>query len=149
MKSVVYFLMAIAISLIAASSSSAQNSMKIEDFTRHISKGIPAGFKQDESGTDKKNLYAVYKKSPQEVISVNLQKDYRIEFPKQETTIFDGRKTIFYYAGFDKSAGLVVFLKNDAGYLVFGYNKPYMGEEIVKKSELLDIVKKIDLTDFE
>jgi hypothetical protein len=43
----------------------------------------------------------------------------------------------------------VVFLNNDAGYLVFGYNKPYMGEEIVKKSELLEIVQKIDFSQFE
>lgn len=127
----------------------AQKTVSIDAFNKEIRKGIPQDFKLDESGVDKENLFAVYKKTPQEVITVNLQKDYHIEFPEQETLTVADHKTIFYYAGFNKSAGLVVFLKNDAGFLVFGYNKPYMGEEIVKKEELIEIVEKIDLSKFE
>jgi hypothetical protein len=127
----------------------AQNSVTTDEFISEIRKGIPEEFKLDESGLDKKNIYAVFKKTPQEVITVNLQKDYNIDFPDQETSTINNRKTIFYYAGFNKSAGLVVFLNNDSGYLVFGYNKPYMGEEIVKKEELIEIVKNIDLIKFE
>ncbi len=127
----------------------AQNTVTTDEFLIEIGKGIPEEFKLDESGLDKNNVYAVYKKTPQEVITVNFQKDYRIDFPDQETSMVNNHKTIFYYAGFNKSAGLVVFLNNDSGFLVFGYNKPYMGEEIVKKEELIEIVKNIDLNKFE
>lgn len=149
MKSILSFAMALTIFICLAPALVAQQPMTVEGFTAEISRGIPEGFKMDENGRDKNDLYVVYKKNPQEIITVNLQKEYRIDFPEQETTAVDGRKTIFYYAGFNKSAGLVVYLKNNAGYLVFGYNKPYMGDEIVEKSELLDIVNKIDLSKFE
>jgi hypothetical protein len=126
-----------------------QKAISLEDFTSEISKGIPEDFEIDENGTDKGNLYAIFMKSPQEVITVNLQKDNRIEFPEQENLTVNNHKAIFYYAGFEKSGGLVVFLSGDAGFLVFGYNKPYMGEEIVEKEELIQIVKNIDLSKFE
>ena len=127
----------------------AQNLVTIDEFIKEIEKGIPKEFKLDESGLDKNNMYAVFKKTPQEIITVNLQKDYRIDFPDQETLTVNNHKTIFYYAGFNKSAGTVVFLNNDSGFLVFGYNKPYMGDEIVKKEELIEIVKNIDLSKIE
>ncbi len=149
MKRLIYSAFVIGVFVMFGSSVIAKNAMNIDEFTKEISKAVPKEFKFDEKGTDKGNLYVVYKKSPQEVMTVNWQKEYDIEFPDQETTTVKGHKTIFYYMGFKKSAGIVVFLKNNAGYLVVGFNKPYMGEEIVKKEELIDIVKKLDLSRFE
>jgi hypothetical protein len=63
LKTIFSFLMAAAIFIFAAPTSSAQKAMKPEDFTMQISKGIPEGFELDESGTDKECLFALYKKS--------------------------------------------------------------------------------------
>lgn len=37
-----------------------------------------------------------------------------------------------------------MFLENGSGYLVVGYNKPFMGDEIVEQGELEEIVNQID-----
>jgi len=95
------------------------------------------------------NLYVVYKKSPQEIISVNLQQDHRLEFSDTENLTVDGREAVFYYAGYQKSGGLAITLKNEAGHLIIGYNKPYMGDENVKMAELTAIAEKVDLAMFE
>ncbi len=149
MKKSFYLIFVVSIFVLFNSSVLAQKSISADQFSKEIAKAIPEGFKLAEKGTDKDNLFAVYKKSPQEVITVNLQKDHKIEFADQETLTVNDHKSIFYYMGFEKNAGLVVYLKGNAGYLVLGYNKPYTGEETVKRDELTNIVKKLDLTWFE
>ena len=122
----------------------AENDSQIDVLTSLFSKALPEGFELDDSGMDKENVYVVFKKGAQEIIAVNWQKDYQIEFDDVDSFEHQGRKMIFYYAGFKKNGGLVVFLQNDAGYLVLGHTKPYMGEAIVKKEELISIIEKID-----
>lgn len=122
----------------------AQNNL-LETLTSEFKKAIPKGFAIEESGTDKGNLYLVFKKSSQEIITVNLQKEHDIEFEDVDSFEHNNYQMTFYYAGFKKSAALVVFLNNTSKYLVLGYNKPYMGDEIVKKDELITIIDRIDL----
>lgn len=126
-----------------------QNNEKLEVLKTEFSGAVPSGFELDESGMDGVNLYLVYKKSPQEIISVNLQQDHRLEFSDTENLTVDGREAVFYYAGYQKSGGLAITLKNEAGHLIIGYNKPYMGEENVKMAELTAIAEKVDLGKFE
>ena len=126
-----------------------QNNEKLELLKSAFDTAVPEGFKMDESGVDGVNLYLVYKKSPQEIISVNLQQDHRLEFSDTENLKIDGRVAVFYYAGYQKSGGLAITLKNGGGHLVIGYNKPYMGDENVKMAELTAIAEKVDLAMFE
>ena len=127
----------------------AQKNEKLEALKAEFSGAVPSGFELDESGVDGVNLYVVYKKSPQEIISVNLQQDHRLEFSDTENLTVDGREAVFYYAGYQKSGGLAITLKNEAGHLIIGYNKPYMGDENVKMAELTAIAEKVDLAMFE
>lgn len=122
---------------------------ELDALKAEFSEAVPAEFELDESGEDGVNLYLVFKKSPQEVITVNLQQDNSISFSDTENVKINGHDAVFYYAGFKKSAGLAITLKNNAGHLVIGYNKPYMGDENVKMSELTTIAEKIDLGKFE
>lgn len=139
MKRYLLFLIATLISV----NLSAKSNPQLQSLQSEFTKAVPAGFKIDESGTDKKNLYLVFKKTPQEVITINLQSKYEIEFEDVDTFTHKNYKMTFYYAGYEKSAGLVVFLKDK--HLVIGYNKPYMGDEIVKKEELISIIDKVKI----
>lgn len=122
-----------------------QENEKLNLLKTEFDKAVPSGFKLDESGVDGVNLYLVYKKSPQEIITVNLQQDHRLEFSNTENLIIDGRDAVFYYAGFEKSGGLAITLNEGAGHLIIGYNKPYMGDDIVEMAELTSIAEKVDL----
>lgn len=126
-----------------------QENQKLDLMQTAFNKAVPSGFELDESGVDGVNLYLVYKKSPQEIITVNLQQDHRVEFSDTENLKIDGRDAVFYYAGFEKSGGLAITLNKGAGQLVIGFNKPYMGDKIVKMEELISIAEKIDLVKFE
>ncbi len=122
---------------------------QVEILKNETRKAVPDAFKQAESGSDGQDIFAIYKKSPQEVISVNLRSVNDMAFDDVETLSIDGRKTIFFYAGTQKNGFLVVTLNNNAGYFFLGYNKPYMGDDIVKKDELLQIARKMNLSRFE
>lgn len=135
--------------IISCSPAFSEDANSLETLKNEFGKAVPKSFKLAESGVDGENLYAVYKKSAQELITVNLQKDHEIEFEDTESQNVNGHKTIFYYMGFEKSAGIVVFLKDCKGYLVVGYNKPYMGDEKVRKEELISIIEKVDISKFE
>ena len=135
--------------LLATFSAFSQENEKLNLLKAEFEKAVPDGFELDEKGVDGANLYVVYKKSPQEIITVNLQQDHRLEFSDTEKLEIDGRDAVFYYAGFEKSGGLAITLKNGAGHFVIGYNKPYMGEENVKMAELTAIAEKVDLGKFD
>lgn len=126
-----------------------QENQKLDLMKTAFNKAVPSGFELDESGVDGVNLYLVYKKSPQEIITVNLQQDHRLEFSDTENLKIDGRDAVFYYAGYQKSGGLAITLKNKTGHLIIGYNKPYMGDDIVKMAELTAIAEKVELGKFE
>jgi len=110
-----------------------------------VEKALPSGFELDESGEDGENAYAVFKKGPQTVIAFNLQNKTDVEFFDTENLTVQEHEAVFYHAGTEKNGGLVVYLKGGASYLVIGYNKPYMGDEIVTKAELVEIAEKVDL----
>ncbi len=135
--------------MLATFSALSQENEKLNLLKAEFEKAVPEGFKMDESGVDGVNLYLVFKKSPQEIITVNLQQDHLLEFSDTENLKIDGRNAVFYYAGYQKSGGLAITLKNGAGHLIIGYNKPYMGDENVKMSELTAIAEKVDLGKFE
>lgn len=135
--------------LLANLSAFSQENEKLNLLKTEFDKAVPEGFKMDESGVDGVNLYLVYKKSPQEIITVNLQQDHRLEFSDTENLKIDGREAVFYYAGYQKSGGLAITLHNGAGHLIIGYNKPYMGDENVKMAELTAIAEKVDPVKFE
>jgi len=126
-----------------------QSGFDLDSLIAQFDTAVPQGFTLQESGPDGENVFAVYKKSPQEVITVNLQKEHDIEFSDVEELAIDGRKAVFYHMGFDKNGGMAVFLQNGSGYLVVGYNKPFMGDEAVEPGELEEILNKIDLSRFE
>jgi hypothetical protein len=135
--------------LLANFSAFGQENEKLNLLKAEFEKALPEGFEMNESGEDGINLFLVYKKSPQEIITVNLQQDHRLEFSDTENLKINDRDAVFYYAGYQKSGGLAITLKNDAGHLVIGYNKPYMGDENVKMAELTAIAEKVDLGKFE
>lgn len=122
---------------------------QVEVLKSETRKAVPGAFQQAETGSNGLEIFAIYKKSPQEVISVNLRETNDMTFDDVETLSINGRKAVFFYAGTQKNGFLVVTLNSNAGYLFFGYNKPYMGEEIVTKDELVQIAKKINLSKFE
>lgn len=126
-----------------------QENKKLDALKAEFEQAVPSDFELDESGVDGVNLYLVYKKSPQEVITVNLQQDHWVEFSDTENLKIDGREAIFYYAGYQKSAGLAITLNESTGHLIIGYNKPYMSDEDVKMEELTAIAEKIDLSKLE
>lgn len=135
--------------LMASIQAFSQNENKMDVLKAEFEHAVPSGFNLDESGVDGVNLFLVYKKSPQEVITVNLQKDHRVEFSDTENLKIDGREAVFYYAGYKKSAGLAITLNEGTGHLIIGYNKPYMSDEDVKMDELTLIAEKVDLSKLE
>jgi len=149
MKKVSLMITILVVSFLVGAKITAQSGPSLELFVEQLNSAVPEGFSLDESGSDHGDLFAVYKKSPQEIVTANLQKKNDLEFSDTVELDIQGRRAVFYYMGFEKSGGMVVFLNNGAGHLVVGYNKPYMGDEIVEQAELEEIVKKLDIASLE
>ena len=127
----------------------AQSGRSLDAFVGQLNEAVPDGFILDDSGMDGEDIYAVYKRNTQEIITANLQEKNDVEFSDVEELMIQGRRAVFYHLGYEKNGGMAVFLSEGSGYLVVGYNKPYMGDEIVECRELEDIVGKIDLKSLE